>query len=282
VVGQTVVAVADEKVESPLPAWSFEGVGEGLRIDEMTYIHMQVGRRQGGEPIDPAHFQVLRDAAGMLLTVRVKRGTRFRVGDPLGSVNRMGHVHLELGPPGGQVNPMALRLPGLTDHRPPRIDGVQVFDGAGRPLKDQRAARLLIPRDGGAVSIVVDAWDQVDGDEARRRLGLYCLGFQVLCADGAPVAGFDQPQINLVFDRTPLDPGAVKIAYAPDSGDAVHGAKATRFLYVVTNHIRGGVASAGGWDPATLPPGDYTIRIFAADYAGNQALAGRDLAISVR
>jgi hypothetical protein len=38
----------------------------------------------------------------------------------------------------------------------------------------------------------------------------------------------------------------------------------------------------GGWNPATLPPGDYFIRIFAADFAGNQALAGRDLRLSVR
>ena len=110
----------------------------------------------------------------------------------------------------------------------------------------------MVPRGGGAVSIVVDAWDQVDGDEARRRLGLYSLGFQVLASDGTPVAGFEQPQINLVFDRTPLDPNAVKIAYAPDSGDTVHGAKATRFLYVATNHVRGGQASVGGWNPAGL------------------------------
>ena len=282
-VGQTVVAVADEKVESPLPAWSFEGLGEGLRIDQMTYIHMQVGRTPAGDPIDPARFQVLRDAAGKLLTVRVKRGTRFHIGDPLGSVNRMAHVHLELGPPGGQVNPMALRFPGLADHRPPQIDGVQILDAAGRPLSARGPGGLLVPRDGGPVSIVVDAWDQVDGDEARRRLGLYSLGFQVLRPDGTPVAGFEQPQINLVFDRTPLDPDAVKIVYAPDSGDTVHGAKATRFLYVVTNHVRGGHASVGGWDPATLSPGAYIIRIFAADYAGNQATAGRDLrGISIR
>ncbi len=281
-VGQTVVAIADEKVESPLPAWSFEGLSEGLRIDEMTYIHMQVGRTPTGEPLDPARFQILRDAAGRLLTVRVKRGTRFHVGDPLGSVNRMAHVHLELGPPGGQVNPMALRFPGLSDHHPPQIDGVQIFDGAGRVLSDRSSGRLLVPRDGGPVSIVVDAWDQVDGDETRRRLGLYSLGFQVLRPDGTPVAGFEQPQINLVFDRTPLDPDAVKIAYAPDSGDTVHGAKATRFLYVVTNHVRGGRAGEGGWNPASLSPGDYVIRIFAADYAGNQAVAGRDIAISVR
>ena len=281
-VGQTIVAVADEKVESPLPAWSFEGLSEGLRIDEMTYIHMQVGRAPSGEPLDPARFQILRDAAGKLLTVRVKRGTRFHIGDPLGSVNRMAHVHLELGPPGGQVNPMALRFPGLTDHLPPHIDGVQIFDGSGLPLSNRGSGRLLVPRQGGAVSLVVDAWDQVDGDEARRRLGLYSLGFQVLRPDGTPVAGFEQPQINLLFDRTPLDPDAVKIVYAPDSGDTVHGAKATRFPYVVTNHVRGGQASVGGWNPAGLAPGDYIIRILAADFAGNQALAGRDLPISVR
>jgi hypothetical protein len=242
---------------------------------------MQVGRTPAGDPIDPARFQILRDTAGKLVNVRVKRGARFRVGDALGSVNRMAHVHLELGPPGGEVNPMALRFPGLTDHRPPQIDGVQILDGAGRPLSDRRSGRLLVPREGGAVSIVVDAWDQVDGDDARRRLGLYSVGFQVLRADGTPVSGFEQPHINLVFDRMPLDPDAVKIAYAPDSGDRVHGAKLTRFLYLVTSHIRGGRAAASGWNPADLSPGDYVIRILAADYAGNQALAGRDFAISI-
>ncbi len=50
----------------------------------------------------------------------------------------------------------------------------------------------------------------------------------------------------------------------------------------MTNHVRGGQASVGGWNPAGLAPGDYIIRILAADFAGNQALAGRDLPISVR
>jgi hypothetical protein len=80
----------------------------------------------------------------------------------------------------------------------------------------------------------------------------------------------------------PLDREAVKIAYAPASGDAVHSAQATRFLYVVTNRVQGGAAETGGWSPSTLAPGDYTVRILAADYAGNQATAGRDLPITVR
>ena len=100
-VGATVLAVADEKVESPLPAANFEGLSENLQIDQLTYIHMRVGRTPTGAPLDPARFQVLRDARGKLLTVRIKRGTRFGVGDPLGTVNRMAHVHLELGSHGG-------------------------------------------------------------------------------------------------------------------------------------------------------------------------------------
>lgn len=276
------LAVADEKVESPLPDWDLNGLSEGLRIDAMTYIHTRVGRTATGAPLDPTRFQLVYDPAGHLAAVRVKRGTRFRVGDPLGTVNSMAHVHLELGPPGGEINPMMLHLPGLADHVAPRIDGVQIFDAAGRRLTEQRQGRLVVPASSGALSIVVDAWDQVDGDAARRRLGLYKAGFQILHADGSPVRGFQQPRVNLQFDRLPLDQGAVKIIYAPASGDAVHSAQATRFLYVVTNRLRDGHTETGGWNPAELTPGDYTVRILAADYAGNQAMAGRDLPISVR
>jgi hypothetical protein len=281
-VGQTVLAVADEKVESPLPDWDLDGLAEGLRIHDMTYIHMKVGRTPTGAPLDPARFQLVRDAAGHLAAVRVKRGTRFRVGDALGTVNRMAHVHLELGPPGGQINPMVLRFPGLTDHFAPRISAIQLFDAAGKRLSETRRGRLVVPAGGGALSIVVDAWDQVDGDEARRRVGLYKLGFQVLRPDGSPAPGFEQPRIGIEFDRLPLDREAVKIAYAPASGDAVHSEQPTRFLYVVSNQVKGGEARTGGWNPSGLKPGDYVVRILAADYAGNQALAGRDLPVTVR
>jgi hypothetical protein len=133
----------------------------------------------------------------------------------------------------------------------------------------------------GPLAIIVDAFDQSDGNAARRRLGLYKVGYQVLGADGAPLPGFEQPLVNIEFNRLPPDEESVKVAYADGSGITVYGSKATRFLYQVTNTVRDGVARQGSWNPAGLAPGDYTIRIFAADYAGNVALAGRDLAITV-
>jgi sugar lactone lactonase YvrE len=281
-VGATVLAIADEKVESPLPNWGPESLSEGLQIDQLTYIHMRVGRTAAGAPLDPARFQLVRDAAGKLTAVRVKRGTRFRVGAPLGTVNRMAHVHLELGARGGDANPMVLRFPGLADHLAPHIAAIQLFDASGRQVTEQQQGRLVVPRDAGPFSIVVDAWDQVDGDAARRRLGLYKVGFQILRADGSPVKGFERPLVNIEFDRLPTDDEATKIAYAPASGDTVHSAQQTRFLYAVTNRVRGGRAETGGWSPIGLPPGDYTVRIFAADYAGNVAVDDRDLHITVR
>ncbi len=281
-VGQTVLAIADETVESPLPNWDLDGLSEGLQIDQVTYIHMRVGRKPDRTPLDPASFQFVRDAAGKLAAVRVKRGTRFLVGDPLGTVNRMAHVHLELGARGGDANPMALRFNGLTDHIAPHISGIQLFDASGGRLAALDHGRLAVPRNAGTLSIVVDAWDQVDGDAPRRRLGLYQAGFQILKADGSPVKGFERPLVNIEFDRLPRDPEAPKIAYAPASGDAVHSEQPTRFLYVVTNPVRDGQAKIGGWSPANLPAGDYTVRIFAADYAGNAAVQGRDLPITLR
>jgi sugar lactone lactonase YvrE len=281
-VGEPVLASADEIVRDPMPNWDVEGLAEGLRIDQMTYIHMRVGRTMAGAPLDPARFQLIRDAGGRVARVRVKRGTRFRVGDTLGTINRMAHVHLELGPPRAKVNALLLHFPGFGDHVAPRIEDVHILDGTGRRLAEAQNGRIIVPAAGGVVSIVAEAWDQVDGNAARRRLGLYKAGFQILKADGTPVRGFEQPRITLEFDRMPIASDAAKIAYAPASGDAVHSDQRTRFLYVVTNKIRSGRAEQGGWNPADIPPGNYVIRIYAADRAGNAASTGRDLQITIR
>ena len=91
--------------------------------------------------------------------------------------------------------------------------------------------------------------------------------------------GFEQPRMNLEFNRLPADDEAVKIAYFADSGITAHGNARTRFLYNVTNTVRDGYAKPGFWEVKDMPKGDYLIRIFAADYVGNQAKSGRDLAI---
>ncbi|MFA5963228.1 MAG: SMP-30/gluconolactonase/LRE family protein [Sphingomonas sp.] len=281
-VGELVVAAANEKVQDPLPTWDAEGLNEGLRIDQLTYIHMRVGRMPDGTPLDPRRFQLIRDAAGKVTRVRVKRGTRFRVGDPLGTINRMAHVHLELGPPRAKVNALLLLFPGFADHVAPHIDGVRLLDATGTYLTELQNGRLIVPATAGPLDIVANAWDQVDDNEPRRRLGLYKAGFQILKADGTPLPDYAQPRLTIELDRMPTTPDAVKILYAPDSGDTVHSDQPTRMLYVVSNVVRHGRAERGGWNPAGLAPGDYVVRVYAADWAGNVAVSGRDLAIMIR
>jgi hypothetical protein len=251
-----------------------------MRVGLISYIHMQVGRDKDAKMFDDARFIPINGADGKLARVRVKRGSRFKPGDALGTVNRMYHVHLNVGPPGGEVNPLTLSPVGFKDDIAPVIEkgGIQLFDSSGTKLTEKRGDRLLVS---GQVRIVVDAFDRTNMNGNRRRLGLYRLGYQVLNADGTPAKGFEQPRINLIFDRLPPDRESTKVAYADESGITVYGSESTRFLYEVTNYVRDGRAERSVWDAGQLPPGDYTLRIIAADYSGNEAHEGRDVLITI-
>ncbi|PYS95419.1 MAG: hypothetical protein DMF65_14185, partial [Acidobacteria bacterium] len=222
VYGQTVRAVREEKISSPLPNWGFGTLNEGLRAGLITYVHLRVGRDEHDRVLNSALFIAVRGDDGALARVRLRRGTRLRVGDALGTINRMYHVHMNLGPPGAEANPLTLPLAGFTDHTAPKIerDGVQLFGEAGERLTEKRGGRLTLR---GSVRIDVDAYDQVDGNQPRRRLGLYRLGYQLLLPDGSHAPGFDRPRITIEFNRLPPDPDASKIAYADTSGITVYG-----------------------------------------------------------
>jgi sugar lactone lactonase YvrE len=276
--GETVRAVRDEKVTSPLPNWGLDSLNEGFRVGVVSYIHMHVGRDKDGNMFDDPRFIQVRDGE-TLTRVRIRRGTRFKVGDALGTVNKMYHVHMNVGPPGAEINPLSLSPVGFVDDKTPTIESVQLFDSSGSEFKDNKADRLLI---GGQVRIVVDAYDRTNLNPERRRLGLYKLGYQLLNADGSPAPGFNEPRVTILFNRLPPDDGATKIAYAADSGITVYGSAKTRFLYEVTNTVREGRAAQGVWDTSQLPKGDYILRIIAADYSGNEAQEGRDLKVTVR
>ena len=278
--GEPVHAVRSEKVTGPIPNWGFDSINEGFRVGAISYIHMHVGRDKDGKMFDDPRFIAVNDGAGKLSRVRVKRGTRFSPGDTVGTVNKMYHVHLNVGPPGGEINPLSLAPIGFADTIPPTIekDGIQLFDASGSRLQEKQGDRLLVK---GPVRIVVDAFDRTNMNAERRRLGLYKLGYQILKADGSPAPGFNEPRINILFNRLPGDRAATKVAYAGESGITVYGSKTTRFLYEVTNTVRDGRAEQGVWDTSQLPKGDYILRIIAADYSGNEAQQGRDVPISV-
>lgn len=267
-VGQEVVAIAAGKVSSPLATFAFGQINEGLAIGPLAYVHMRVGRGARGAALDPARFVPLRDDAGKLVRMRVRRGARFAPGDVLGTINQMAHVHLWMGVPGYGLNPLRLGLRGFVDTVAPRIGAIELVDAGGLRLARRDSGRLLVPRSG--VELQVDAWDQVDGNLPRRRLGLYSLGLQWLRADGTPVPGFEQPRTAIEFARLPGDE-FVKDVYADRSGITVQGSSETHFRYRV--------AHPGG-DPA-LPAGDYTLRVVARDFSGNQATQGRDLRVRI-
>jgi sugar lactone lactonase YvrE len=281
-VGQTVLAIAPGKVSSPASTWSLGGQAEGFSLDKLDYIHMKVGRDAGNRPLDAARFQLLDDESGRLDRVRVRRGTRFQPGDALGSINNQAHVHLAVGPSGYERNAVRLGFANYADHVAPKIDDIALRDANDQRLVTKVDGRLRVPRDDSGLQLVVEAWDQVDDNLPRRRLGLYALGYQILDSNGRALPGYEQPRMNILFNRMPPQREAVKVAYAADSGITVHGSSSTRFRYVLTNTVRDGLLATGNLQLAQVPPGDYSLRITAKDYSGNEADSGRELPIRVQ
>jgi sugar lactone lactonase YvrE len=278
--GTVVRTVRPGTVASPLAAGEFGTLNESARIGPLTYVHIRVGRDRHDHIIDADRFVPAYSDEGAMIRMRVKRGARFGTGEPIGTANAFNHVHLNVGWPGEEYNPLLFRFVQFEDRVSPTIAraGVRVFREDGQPITERRRGRLVID---GRVRVVVDAWDQVDGNERRRRLGLYTLGYQVLKRDGSPAPGFETPRNTIRFDRVQPGSDAARMIYAAGSGIPFYGRRSTRLLYVVTNSLSGGVASMGAWDTRELPPGDYTLRIIAADMRGNVALTNRDLAVTV-
>ena len=261
-VGQEVLAIADGKVSNPLATYGFGQINEGLTIGPLGYVHMHVGRGAHGAALGPARFVPVRDEAGKLVRMRVRRGARFAVGDVLGSINQMAHVHVWM----DGINPLRLDLRDFRDTVAPSIAAIEVRDAGDQRLVQRQAGRLLLPR--GALSLVVDAWDQVDGNLPRRRLGLYSLGLQWLHADGTPLAGDESPRTVIEFARLPGDE-LVKQFYADKSGITVQGSSETHFRYLAPVST------------TAMPAGDYVLRVIAKDFSGNVALRGRDMPVRI-
>ncbi|MDX2033183.1 MAG: SMP-30/gluconolactonase/LRE family protein [Blastocatellia bacterium] len=268
--GETARAIFTESVTRPLP---IEGAGTGrerLRLPLLGYTHIRFGRDQNDQPLNnqpEGAIAFRRDAEGRVIGVRVRRGTRFNVGDALGTLNRMNHVHLIAGPIGGEINALtALQFPNLADATPPTIEGVTIASEQWETLYDSSVkAPPAPPAVRGNLRIVVRAFDQVDGTARHRRLGLYRLSYQRLAADGAAATPL---QYNLVFDRLPGDPSAISLVYAPGSQSGYQGS--TVFNYIATNELRDGQARERFLEMGRLPAGEYRLLLLAEDFFGNQ------------
>ena len=278
--GTVVRAVRDGSAASPISTGDFGSLNEWLRIGPVGYVHVRSGRTRTGEMLDHEGFVADLDAAGKLMRVRIRRGTRVSAGDAIASVNAFNHVHLNVGWPGEEVNPLGLGLTQFEDAIPPTIaaGGIRLYDEAWQAIPRPRRQPPIVS---GRVRIVVDGWDQANGNRRNRRLGLYSLGYEVLTADGRPAPGFEHPRQTIEFDTLAIQPDAAALVYAPGSGIPFYRGGRTRFLYIVTNTFKGGAAAEGFWDSSLLAPGSYVVRIHARDVRGNEAIANRDLKVVV-
>src|SRR5262245_26914419 len=267
--GEQALSVLDDKAASPICNWGFGEPGEGMHLGLMSYIHVRIGRAADGSVSVDDKFKARVEPTGTLEGVRVRRGSRFKVGDVIGTLNQLNHVHLNMGPWSAQVNPIQLPLVEFKDTISPVIEphGIEVWDSTGQPISNRRQGRLILS---GDVSIVVAAYDKVDGNASGRKLGTYKMGYQLLESDGEPAPGFETPIVTMVFDRLPSDDGAVFLAYAPGSGVSAYGTP-TKFRYIITNIVRHGEAREGVLRTSSFAPGDYLLKILAEDFAGNRA-----------
>jgi sugar lactone lactonase YvrE len=293
--GETARIVRSEKILRPLAVEGVGGTRERIRFPTLGYIHLRIGRDQDDRAFDDERFRLLRDESGKVTRVRVRRGAQFKAGEAVGTLNNQNHVHLIAGRAGSEFNALAaLELPGVKDTVAPVIekDGVHLFDREGKEFgaasdsstKDSRQEKASSNSTTGKpvtvrgdVRIVARAYDQMDGNAARRRLGLYKVGYQILKADGSPAPGFTEPIVTISFESLPDDGRSAPIAYARGSKAGATGE--TIFAYIVTNRVRDREAVEDYWHTTQLPEGNYILRIIVADFFGNQTT--RDVSVRI-
>ncbi len=261
--GETARFIRNEKVLRPTSTENFSTLRELIRMPTIGYIHIRLGRDQNDVIYDDPRFQFSRDERGKLNNVRVPRGAKFQAGEAIGTLNALNHVHLIAGKSGAEMNALdALVLPNISDNIEPTIEKVSLFDETWQPLGETRNAGSRINLN-GKTRVVVRAYDRMDGNAERRRLGVYKIGYQLLKPDETPLS-----EINwtISFDRLP-DADAVKFVYATGSKSGATGE--TIFNYIATNRVNGDEFREDFFDAQTLDNGNYILRVFATDFFGN-------------
>jgi sugar lactone lactonase YvrE len=271
--GERARFIRSEKVLNPFAVQNFATLRELIRMPSLGYIHIRLGRNVNEGIFDDKRFQFSVDEAGELVSLRVPRGTKFEAGEAIGTLNPMNHVHLVAGRRGNEMNALdALILPGVSDKRAPVIEKVTLFDENWRELETEKETPRI--KLNGKTRIVAQAYDQMDGNAERRRLGVFKLGYQILNKEKTPLG---EIKWTIDFDRFPSDE-AVKFVYAKGSKSGATGQ--TIFNYIVSNEVNGDGFRENFFDASKLENGEYVLRVFAADFFGNQIIEDTFIEVS--
>ncbi len=265
--GETARFIRDEKVLRPIAVQNFDTTRELIRMPTLGYIHIRLGRDVASKPFNDKRFQFSLDAEGKPDSLRIPRGSKFEAGEAIGTLNTLNHVHLIAGRAGHEMNALdALILPGVSDKRLPEIKDIELYEEDWEEFETASPAQRI--KLNGKTRIVVEAYDQMDGNAARRKLGIYKLGYQLFDSEENSVKGFEKPRWTIRFDKTP-DSRAVKLVYAKGSKSGATGE--TIFRYIVTNEVSGGLWRENFFDAGRIEKGVYVLRVFASDFFGNTA-----------
>ncbi|HQZ83480.1 MAG TPA: hypothetical protein PLR83_09680 [Pyrinomonadaceae bacterium] len=259
--GETARLVRSEKALEPIAADNFGTLRELVRLPQLGYIHLRLGRNANGTTFGDTRFLFSSGADGKLNGVRIPRGTKFAAGEAIGTLNPMNHVHLVAGRSGYETNALdTLILPNVSDGIAPVIENVHLSIDGKEIETNARVGRIQLA---GKTRLTAEAYDRMDGNPDRRKLGLYKIGWQLLKSDLTPKADIDW---TVKFDLLP-PPDSVPFVYAKDSYSGATGI--TRFIYIVSNRVHGELIQENVIDLSALEPGKWVIRVVAADRFGN-------------
>ncbi|MEZ5344603.1 MAG: hypothetical protein R2681_03510 [Pyrinomonadaceae bacterium] len=263
--GEKATFIRDGKILRPQAVQLFETTSESIFLPALGYVHIRIGRDAEQVPFKDKRYLFEFDTDGNPSGVRIPRGTRFKAGEVIGTLNRYNHVHLIAGRPGREMNALdALSLPGVSDSRLPVIQKISFFDERWREFETgDENSRIELS---GKTRIVVEAFDQMDGNADRRKLGIYRLGYQILAEDESMLPEYEKTRWTIRLLTLP-DPDTVKLVFARGSKSGATGE--TIFRYIVTNEVDGRKAHESFFDAGKLETGKYIVRAFAADFFGN-------------
>lgn len=265
--GETARFIRDEKVLRPNAVYGFETIRELIRMPTLGYVHIRLGRDAEQKTFDDERFQFSFNDEDKPKSVRIPRGTKFKAGDAIGTLNRFNHVHLVAGRTGRELNALdALTLPGIGDEKSPIIEKVTLYDKNWNEIETENSIERI--KLDGKIRIVVEGYDQMDGNAERRKLGLYKVGYQVLDEDETPLTEFKEPKWTIKFDKTPED-SAAEFVYA--KGSQSDGLGETIFRYIATNEVSGRLMREDFFDTSKLKQGNYVLKVLTADFFGNVA-----------
>jgi sugar lactone lactonase YvrE len=252
--GEKAYFIRSEKVLQPVAVEDFGNLRERLRMPTIGYIHLRLGRDKDDKPFGDERFQFDKDGE-KIINIRIPRGTKFEAGEAIGTLNSFNHVHLIAGRTGAEMNALdALVFPNISDK-------ISLFNENWSPIETEKKSERIKLQ--GKIRVTVEAFDRMDGNPERRKLGVYKLGYQILKDEKTPLF---EPKWTISFEKMP-EMDFARLVYAPGSKSGY--TPETVFDYIVTNEVLGDKGRENFIDLSKFESGSYILRVLAADFFGN-------------